>query len=251
MSENETITHEELVEQIEEAYKEREKLFRSAEQMTAKTEYDEWENEVFGDKQLVPAVRIKVPSENIDFIADGFNRKKKYGEQLKELEPIICDNKGEALVKWRQVISWNPRIPLMVRQDKLRYIIGILKEQFKIEDKKLIIQYLQYLTKLSEREVYRLLPEEFKRKKLTSCQFHKPRRNRCDTCQYKNETFELKNRINELNSQLMKLKSESKEQLKEELSNNQYELEQIIALFLKKHPSKEIVNGGLIQDKLE
>jgi hypothetical protein len=48
----------------------------------------------------------------------------------------------------------------------------------------------------------------------------------------------------------MKLKSESKEQLKEEISNSQYEVEQIIALFVQKHPSKEIVNGGLIQDKL-
>jgi hypothetical protein len=66
------------------------------------------------------------------------------------------------------------------------------------------------------------------------------RKYRCDTCQYKNEVFELKNKINELNSQLMKLKSESKEQLKEEISNSQYEVEQIVALFIKKHPNKEL-----------
>jgi hypothetical protein len=79
---------------------------------------------------------------------------------------------------------------------------------------------------------------------------NKPRKSRCDTCQYKNETFELKNKINELNSELMKLKSQSKEQLKEEITNSQYEVEQIIALFLKKHPNKGFTRDGRILDNL-
>jgi hypothetical protein len=48
----------------------------------------------------------------------------------------------------------------------------------------------------------------------------------------------------------MKLKNESKEQLKEEISNSQYEVEQIIQLFLKKHPNKELTQLGSFQDKL-
>jgi len=112
--------------------------------------------------------------------------------------------------------------------------------------KKKIDEILAKRYGISRATVYRWIQNNF----TESTQVCKPRRNRCDTCQYKNETFGLKNKINELNAELMKLKSESKEQLKEEISNSQYEVEQIITLFLKKHPNKELTQLGGFQDKL-
>jgi hypothetical protein len=117
-----------------------------------------------------------------------------------------------------------------------------------------IIKILMDVTGYNRTHLYRLIPDDIKEKYglvANATNFNKPsRKYRCDTCQFKNENFELKNKINELNSQLMKLKSESKEQLKEEISNSQYEVEQIITLFLKKHPNKELTQLGSFQDKL-
>jgi hypothetical protein len=186
-------------------------------------------------------------------IAGGWKR---YRECLRlGIEPKFVDHPEIETIEQHLQLMRELGNVVLTSKEKRQYvrdrIIELEKAGVEISE---IIKILRDITGYSRMQLYRLIPDDIKEKyglMVTNVTMtNKPRRNKCDVCQYKNEVFELKNKINELNSQLMKLKSESKEQLKEEITNSQYEVEQIIALFLKKHPNKEIVNGGLIQDKL-
>jgi len=187
-------------------------------------------------------------------IAGGWKR---YRECLRlGIEPKFVDHPEIETIEQHLQLMRELGNVVLTSKEKRQYvrdrIIELEKAGVEISE---IVKTLMDITGYSKRQLYRLIPDDIKEKyglMVTNVTMtNKPsRKYRCDTCQYKNETFELKNKINELNSQLMRLKSEGKEQLKEEITNSQYEVEQIIALFLKKHPSKEIVNGGLIQDKL-
>jgi hypothetical protein len=160
---------------------------------------------------------------------------------------LLAENPSELKVEIVEDDAFVENIPLTRKQRNI--VIKFAYDNFIKTGKYIHKEAVEKLAKrygLSTRQIENIIYGHEK----ISLPSNKPRRNRCDTCQYKNEVFELKNKINELNSQLLKLKSESKEQLKEEITNSQYEVEQIIALFLKKHPGKEIVNGGLIQDKI-
>jgi hypothetical protein len=274
MSENETITYEELEKQIEEAYKEREKLFKSPEQMTIASKVkivDENARKLFPELARDLEVNGLINDICIDedeFIHDGLKRMRLLGlEQIKalgKLKIVPRDSKCENIpltkearmqhLKWayeyflqNAKLSQNATIyGTKLSQNATIYGETKLSQNATIYGKK-IADILAKRYGIHRATVYRWIKNNF----TESTQVRKSsRKYRCDTCQYKNEVFELKNKINELNSQLMKLKSESKEQLKEEITNSQYEVEQIIMLFLKKHPNKEIVNGGLIQDKL-
>ena len=185
---------------------------------------------------------VLVSSLNPKLIVDGYKRRIAAMGSNVELKTQVREHK--TVDEWLQDLMNHASVPETKASVKDKY--EALKTAFPELGTESIIQILVKITGKSRRTLYNWLG---------LVQFctdsSKPsRKNRCDVCQYKNETFELKNKINELNSQLMKLKSESEEQLKEEITNTQYEVEQIIALFLKKHPNKEIVNGGLIQDKL-
>jgi hypothetical protein len=187
-------------------------------------------------------------------IAGGWKR---YRECLRlGIEPKFVDHPEIETIEQHLQLMRELGNVVLTSKEKRQYvrdrIVELEKAGVEISE---IVKILRDITGYSRMQLYRLIPDDIKEKyglMVTNVTMtNKPsRKYRCDTCQYKNEVFELKNKINELNSQLMKLKSESKEQLKEEITNSQYEVEQIIALFLKKHPSKEIVNGGLIQDKL-
>jgi hypothetical protein len=188
---------------------------------------------------------VLVSSLNPKLIVDGYKRRIAAMGSNVELKTQVREHK--TVDEWLQDLMNHASVPETKASVKDKY--EALKTAFPELGTESIIQILVKITGKSRVTLYRWLGLIESVSNETN--LRKPsRKYRCDTCQYKNETFELKNKINELNSQLMKLKSESKEQLKEEITNSQYEVEQIIALFLKKHPSKEIVNGGLIQDKL-
>jgi serine/threonine protein kinase len=247
MSENETITHEELVKQIEEGYKERERLFRNAEQMTEQITMkvrivDEEARKLFPELARDLEVNGLINDVCIDedeFIHDGLKRVRLLGlEQIKAL--------GKLKIVPRDSKCENIPLTKEARMQHLKWSYEYFLQNAKFGDKVKIADILAKRYGIHRVTVYRWIKNNF----TESTQVRKPRRNKCDACQYKNEVFELKNKINELNSQLMKLKSESKEQLKEEISNSQYEVEQILALFLKKHPNKELTQLGSFQDKL-
>jgi hypothetical protein len=177
------------------------------------------------------------------YIHDGLKRVRLLGlEQIKglgKLKLVPKDSKCE-------------NIPLTKkdRMQHLKWSYEYFSQNAKFGDKVKIADVLAKRYGISRRTVYMWIENNTEPTFAKIANLHKPRKNRCDTCQYKNENFELKNKINQLNSELMKLKNESKEQLKEEISNSQYEVEQIIQLFLKKHPNKELTQLGSFQDKL-
>ena len=161
---------------------------------------------------------------------------------------LLAENPSELKVEIVEDDAFVENIPLTRKQRNI--VIKFAYDNFIKTGRYIHKEAVQKLSKrygLSTRQIENIIYGHEK----ISLPSNKPsRKYRCDTCQYKNENFELKNKINELNSQLMKLKSESKEQLKEEITNSQYEVEQIIMLFLKKHPDKELTQLGSFQDKL-
>jgi transposase len=236
MSENETV--------MENPYEEREQLFRSPEQMTMKIRIiDEEARRMFPELANDLEVNGLINDVCIDedgYIHDGLKRVRLLGlEQIKglgKLKLVPKDSKCE-----------NVPLSKKDRMQHLKWSYEYLSQNATWKNRSSeLINMLAKRYGIHRATVYRWIQNNF----TESTQVRKPRKNRCDTCQYKNENFELKNKINELNGQLMKLKSESKEQLKEEISNSQYEVEQIITLFLKKHPNKELTQLGSFQDKL-
>jgi hypothetical protein len=189
---------------------------------------------------------VLVSSLNPKLIVDGYKRRIAAINSNVELKTQIREHKTTD--EWLQDLMNHASVPETKASVKDKY--EALKTAFPELGTESIIRILMKITGKSRRTLYRWLELGFESVP-NGTNLRKPsRKYRCDTCQYKNENFELKNKINELNSQLMKLKSESKEQLKEEISNSQYEVEQIIMLFLKKHPNKELTQLGSFQDKL-
>jgi hypothetical protein len=193
---------------------------------------------------------VLVSSLNPKLIVDGYKRRIAAMGSNVELKTQVREHK--TVDEWLQDLMNHASVPETKASVKDKY--EALKIAFPELGTESIIHILVKITGKSRRTLYNWLElVQF----CTDSSKHRIKRSKCDSCQYYKGYHEMENRANELeikvaelNGQLMKLKSESKEQLKEELTNSQYEVEQIIALFLKKHSNKEIVNGGLIQDKL-
>ena len=194
---------------------------------------------------------VLVSSLNPKLVVDGYKRRIAAINSNVELKTQVREHR--TVDEWLEDLMNHASVPETKASVKDKY--EALKIAFPELGTESIIQILVKITGKSRVTLYRWLGLIESVSNETN--LHRVKRSKCDSCQYYKGYHEIENRANELeikvvelNGQLMKLKSESKEQLKEEISNSQYEVEQIIALFLKKHPDKELTQLGSFQDKL-
>jgi hypothetical protein len=250
MSENQTITHEELEKQVEEAYKEREKLFRSTEQMTEQTTMkvkiiDEEARKLFPELARDLEVNGLINDVCIDedgFPHDGLKRIRLLGlEQIKAL--------GKVKIVPRDSKCENIPLTKKARIQHLKWSYEYFSQNAKFGDKVKIADILAKRYGIHRATVYRWLGLIESVSNETN--LRKPRKSKdCSSCtKVKGLEEALKIKDDSIIEWQQKYVQALKD-AKERISDSQLDTEEVIQLFLKKHPNKELTQLGSFQDKL-
>jgi hypothetical protein len=247
MSENETITYEELEKQVEEAYKERERLFRSAEQMTEQTTMkvkivDEEARKLFPELARDLEVNGLINDVCIDedgFPHDGLKRIRLLGlEQIKAL--------GKLKIVPRDSKCENIPLTKKARIQHLKWSYEYFSQNAKFGDKVKIADILAKRYGIHRATVYRWIQNNFTESTQVRKSKEQKPKGKCNVCDYPRQVQNLEEQLARVREQYKK----ALESMEEIIATDEFKLSRAISIFLEKHPNREFTSDGKIVEKL-
>jgi transposase len=250
MSENETITHEELEKQVEEAYKEREKLFKPPEQMIIASKVkivDEEARKLFPELARDLEVNGLINDVCIDedgFPHDGLKRIRLLGlEQIKAL--------GKLKIVPRDSKCENIPLTKKARIQHLKWSYEYFLQNAKLSQNatiygKKIADILAERYGIHRATVYRWIKNNF----TESTQVRKPKeqkpKGKCNVCDYPRQVQNLEEQLARIREQYNKAISN----IEEVVASDEFKLSRAISIFLQRHPNREFTSDGKIVEKI-
>jgi len=235
MSENQTV--------MENPYEEREKLFRSPEQMTMKVRIvDEEARKLFPELARDLEVNGLINDVCIDedgFPHDGLKRIRLLGlEQIKAL--------GKVKIVPRDSKCENIPLTKEARIQHLKWSYEYFSQNAKFGDKVKIADILAKRYGIHRATVYRWIQNNF----TESTRVRKPKeeklRGKCNVCDYPRQVQNLEEQLARVREQYQKAITN----IEEIIASDEFKLSKAISLFLEKHPNREFTPDGKIIEKL-
>jgi hypothetical protein len=232
------MSNKEIIRQIEEVYKEREKLFRNPEDIVAKVRINEQYRYVFPElakdlEQHGQRVPVYITEDGI--IKDGIKR------------TLLAVNPSELKTEIVEDDAFIENMPLTRKQRNIviKFAYDNIIKTGKYTNRE-VVEKLSKRYGLSTRQIENIIYGHEKISLPSNKPMEKKLKGKCNVCDYPRQVQNLNEELARIREQYNKAISN----IEEVVASDEFRLSRAISLFLQKHPNKEFRSDGIIQDKI-